>query len=119
MPRIFRNKRFRFSRLLLLVYIPMLLAVTFHQHGETGVADAETYCADCAHHVRHDGHLLALQHSLHDCVICQWQGTPCLAATPLLWTAIVVLFRIIRRTECSPCLYRENNVKSTRAPPCF
>ena len=119
MQRISHKKRIRSAWLLLLVYIPMLLAVTFHQHGEAWTADAETYCADCAHHVHHDGHLLALQHSLHDCVLCQWQTTPCLSAAPLLWAAVVVLLRIILRAECSPCLCRTNDVISTRAPPCF
>ena len=119
MQRISHKKRIRSSWLLLLVYIPMLLAVTFHQHGEAWKADAETYCADCAHHVHHDAHFLALQHSLHDCVVCQWQTTPCLTAAPLLWTAVVVLLCVIRLVCFSPCLNRANGVKSTRAPPCF
>ena len=73
------HKRIRISWLLLLVYLPMLLAVTFHHHGEAQVTHADFYCADCAHHVHHDGHLTALQNTMHDCVLCQLQSTPYLA----------------------------------------
>ena len=92
------HKRIRISWLLILVYLPMLLAVTFHHHGEAQGTHADFYCADCAHHVHHDGHLIALQNTMHDCVLCQLQSTPYLAPSLMVWVAIAVLHL------ASPCL---------------
>ncbi len=93
------HKRIRISWLLLLVYLPMLLAITFHHHGEAQGTHADFYCADCAHHVHHDGHLVALQNTMHDCVLCQLQSTPYLAPSLLVWVAFAVL-----QSLPSPCL---------------
>ena len=38
------HKRIRISWLLLLVYLPMLIAVTFHHHGEAQGTHADFYC---------------------------------------------------------------------------
>ena len=113
------HKRIRISWLLLLVYLPMLLVVTFHHHSEAQGTHADFYCADCAHHVHHDGHLIALQNTMHDCVLCQLQSTPYLAPSLVVWVAIIVLHLSPRRAFCSPCLCREKGVKSTRAPPYY
>ena len=61
-------KRLRSSWLLLLVYVPMLLAVTLHRHDGVQQADDAFYCEDCARNVHHDGHLVAFQPTLHACV---------------------------------------------------
>ena len=63
------NRRTRFAWLLMLVYVPMLLAITFHHHSaEEGQT---TYCYECAHHIHHDGHLTAQHSFMHECVLCQ------------------------------------------------
>lgn len=113
----FAHKRFRIAWLLLLVYVPMMIVVTFHHHGEAQRADAAIHCQDCEHHVHHDGHLLALQHTMHDCVLCQLQSTPYLSPTLLTLVAFIVLHCIIRQSVCAQCQLRANDVKSTRAPP--
>ena len=81
----------------------MMIAVTFHHHGEAQRADAAIHCQDCEHHVHHDGHLLALQHTMHDCVLCQLQSTPYLSPTLLTLVAFIVLHRIIRQSVCAQC----------------
>ena len=113
------HKRIRISWLLLLVYIPMMIAVTFHHHGEAERANSVIYCEDCAHHIRHDGHLLALQHEMHECVLCQMQHAPYLAPTLLLLGAVVVFHYIIRRTVCPKCKLMANDAINTRAPPYY
>lgn len=95
----------------------MMIAVTFHHHGEAQRADAAIHCQDCEHHVHHDGHLLALQHTMHDCVLCQLQGTPYLSPTLLTLVAFIVLHPVIRKPICAQCLMQTNDEKSTRAPP--
>ena len=75
------HKRIRISWLLLLVYLPMLIAVTFHHHGEAQGTQADFFCADCAHHVHHDGHLIALQHTMH---------YHCIKPSFVVWKQVVV-----------------------------
>ena len=111
------HKRIRISWLLLLVYIPMMIAVTFHHHGEAQGVNSVFYCEDCAHHIHHDGHLLAFQHGMHECVLCQMRHTPYLVPTLLLWTVAVVFYYIIRRTVCPKCKLMANDAINTRAPP--
>lgn len=111
------HKRFRIAWLLLLVYVPMMIAITFHHHGEARGADAAIQCQDCARHVHHDGHLLALQHTIHDCVLCQLQSTPYLSPTFLTLAVFIVLHPVIREMACAQCQLGTNDIKSTRAPP--
>ena len=113
------HRRIRISWLLLLVYIPMMITVTFHRHSEAQKADSVFYCQDCAHHVHHDGHLFALQHEMHECVLCQMQYTPYLAPTLLLLAVVVVFHYIIRRAVCPKCKLMANDALNTRAPPYY
>lgn len=55
--RNYYNRRTRFAWLLMMVYLPMLLAITFHYHSAAEGDSATVYCSDCDHHVHHDGHL--------------------------------------------------------------
>ena len=111
------HKRLRIAWLLLLVYVPMMIAVTFHHHGEAQRSDAAIHCQDCEHHVHHNGHILPFQHSMHDCVLCLLQNTPYLLPTVLLLTVCIVLCRIIRKPVCARRLLRSNDAKKSRAPP--
>lgn len=95
----------------------MMIAITFHHHGEAERADATIHCQDCEHHVHHDGHLLALQHTMHDCVLCQLQNIPYLSPTLMLLAAPIVFHHITRKDICAKCKLLANDVESTRAPP--
>ena len=68
--RIINNRRMRFAWLLMLVYLPMMLAFTFHHHSEAEGSAVTSYCYECAHHIHHDGHLTAEQNFMHECVLC-------------------------------------------------
>ena len=47
------NRRTRFAWLLLMVYLPMLLAITFHYHTAAEGDSAAAYCSDCNRPPRH------------------------------------------------------------------
>ena len=115
------HKRLRTAWLLLLVYVPMMIAVTFHHHDETLVADAIVSCQDCEHHVHHNGHIYALQNVMHDCALCQLQSTPYLTPSTTMLAAAVMAMLVIRIAACSKCKFVAIDTRSTRAPPyaCF
>ena len=64
------NRRKKFAWLLLLVYVPMLLAITFHHHSGAEET-AASYCNDCAHHIHHDGHFVSQSAVVQECLLCQ------------------------------------------------
>lgn len=113
----YSSRRFRIARLLLLVYIPMMIAVSLHHHGEAHHIDAAVHCEYCLHHIHHSGHIQPSQHPMHDCVLCQLQSTVYLAPALFVWNAMSELHRIVRHTGCRICMARAHDVKSTRAPP--
>lgn len=117
----YTRKRLRTAWLLLLVYVPMMIALTFHHHDEARTADAVVACRDCAHHVHHSGHLYALQNAMHDCALCQLQNTPCLPPAAVVLAAAVVTMLAIRIAACPECKLAAIGARSTRAPPyaCF
>lgn len=112
-------KRLRSSWLLLLVYVPMLLAVTLHRHDGVQEADAAFYCEDCARNVHHDGHLVAFQPTLHACVLCQLQSIPYLPPLLLTCAVIAVPFCVLRRVAAAPCMRRARAASPARAPPYY
>lgn len=111
------NKRSRLAWLLLLVYVPMLIALTLHHHDEAQVSSPVSVCQDCAHHVHHDGHISPLQHAVHDCVLCQLQNTPYVAATLILLPAIAISYSVVRLYYHAECPTQRANGINTRAPP--
>ncbi len=111
------DKSSRLSWLLLLVYVPMVIALTFHHHDEAQTFNPVPVCQECIHHVHHGGHLYAMQHNTHECVLCQLQNTLYTAAAAAMLPAVAVTFRIVwlnRRTEIPQ---RPDNATNTRAPP--
>lgn len=112
------HKQLRIAWLLLLVYLPMLLAVTFHHHSEAEGNNAVTYCYDCAHHIHHDGHLTNV-HDAHFCALCALQSLVYVAPSFVHVAAFVAILNIAYRAICILIKRRECDVKSTRAPPVF
>ena len=114
------HKRLRYAWLLILVYLPMLLAVSFHHHEEMAEADSAVYCYDCAHHIHHDGHFVG-DHSAHDCALCVLQSLTYTVPSIVSVATFVVIVRIVYAASCSFVNRLRDDVLSTRAPPalCF
>lgn len=113
------NSKRRFSAwLLLLVYVPIMVAVSLHVHPY-GYDGGTLYdgCVQCAHHVHHDGHLNAYSGNTHDCVLCQFASLPFIAATAVV-VSVVMPACHIAFAEGNPVLnLGVCNTNSTRAPP--
>lgn len=113
------HRRMRFAWLLMLVYVPMMLAITFHHHSEAGEGSATSYCYDCAHHIHHDGHLTAEHSFAHECVLCQLHSLPYVVPTIVRIAAFVAIAHVAFCVACPYVKKREGTILSTRAPPCF
>ena len=113
----FDIRRMRFARLLLLVYLPLLLAVSFHHHSEAEGASVVATCQDCIHHIHHDGHLTAQTSFSHDCVLCQLQSLPYVTPNIIRIAVFMAITHIVYTVSCPFVKTREGDILSTRAPP--
>lgn len=104
----------------MLVYLPMLLAVSFHHHDDRSEAESAVYCYDCAHHIHHDGHFVG-GHSVHDCALCVLQSLTYTVPSIVIVATFVAVMCIVYAASCSYVNRLRDNVLSTRAPPapCF
>ena len=110
-------RRMKFARLLLMVYLPLLIAVTFHHHSEAERASAVPFCQNCINHVHHNGHLTAQISFSHDCVLCQLQSLPYVVPTTVRIAVFMAIAHIVYIVSCPFVKTREDDVLSTRAPP--
>lgn len=111
------NRRTRFAWLLLMVYLPMLLAITFHYHTAAEGGSAAAYCSDCNHHVHHDGHLASSQGFTQECPICHLQSLPYVVSTIVYIAAFVAMVYVAFSMSCLFVKTRQGDIQSTRAPP--
>lgn len=111
------NRRMRFAWLLILVYLPMMLAITFHHHSEAEGSAATSYCYDCAHHIHHDGHLTAEQCFMHECVLCHLHSLPYVVPTVVHIAVFIAMVHVAFAVSCPFVKTREGDIRSTRAPP--
>lgn len=111
------KRRVRFAWLLILVYLPMTLAITFHHHAEGEGGAAESYCYDCAHHIRHDGHLTAGQGFMHECVLCQLHNLPYVVPVFTRIAVFLAMAHVAYALSCPFARTRRGDIHSTRAPP--
>lgn len=110
------NRRTRFAWLLMMVYLPMLLVITFHYHTAEGDS-AAAYCSDCNHHVHHDGHLATSQGFTQECPICHLQSLPYVVPTIVHIAAFVAMVHVAFSMSCLFVKTRQGDIQSTRAPP--
>ena len=111
------NRRTRFAWLLILVYVPMMLAITFHHHSEANGGASTFYCYDCAHHIHHDGHLYAEHNFMHECVLCHLHSLPYVVPTIVHIAAFIAAFYVAFVISCPFVKKRQGDIHSTRAPP--
>lgn len=111
------NRRTRFAWLLMMVYLPMLLAITFHYHTAAEGDSAAAYCSDCNHHVHHDGHLATSQGFTQECPICHLQSLPYVVPTIVHIAAFVAMVHVAFSMSCLFVKTRQGDIQSTRAPP--
>ena len=111
------NRRTRFAWLLMMVYLPMLLAITFHYHTAAEGDSAAAYCSDCDHHVHHDGHLASSQGFTQECPICHLQSLPYVVSTIVHIAAFVAMVYVAFSMSCLFAKSRQGDIQSTRAPP--
>lgn len=114
---IFDNRRMRFAWLLMLVYLPMMTAITFHHHSEAEDASAMSCCYDCSHHIHHNGHLSSAQSFAHDCVLCQLSSLPYVVPAMVHIAAFVAMVHVAFAMSCPFAKTRQCDIHSTRAPP--
>ena len=115
--RNYYNRRTRFAWLLMMVYLPMLLAITFHYHTAADGDSAAAYCSDCDHHVHHDGHLATSQGFTQECPICHLQSLPYVVPTIVHIAAFVAMVYVSFSMSCLFVKMRQGDIQSTRAPP--
>jgi len=101
--------------LLLLVFVPMMVATSLHVHDVAALSVAE--CEQCLHHVHHDGHIGTYAENIHDCVLCQFANLPFIAATAVLFTVTFAYGRVEYASFCANVRVGVFNVKSVCAPP--
>ncbi len=111
------NRRTRFAWLLMMVYLPMLLAITFHYHSAAEGDSATVYCSDCDHHVHHDGHLATSQGFTQECPICHLQSLPYVVPTIVHIAAFVAMVHVAFSMSCLFVKTSQGDIQSTRAPP--
>lgn len=115
--RNFDHRRTKIAWLLLLVYLPMMVAITFHHHSEAEGASATSCCYDCSHHIHHNGHLSSGQSFTHDCVLCQLNSLPYVVPTMVHIAIFVAMVHVVFAMSCPFFKTCQCDIHSTRAPP--
>lgn len=112
-----KTRRYIASWVLLAVFLPMLVLSSLHVHG-SGVTASATECADCVHHSCH-GHMIAMSHWTHDCVLCQFLTLTFLTTETL---CLIIINKVagvrIGALKCSACV-AHSGIVGLRAPPAF
>ena len=103
------------SFLLLAGFLSAFMASSLHRHPVSDAA--EVACAQCVHHLPHNGHLSSYDGSLSDCVLCHFIGLPFVVSLAL---AILPSARLISTLYSSlrrPFISAHLRLSSPRAPP--
>jgi hypothetical protein len=107
------------SFILLTVFLSAFVASSLHRHPAHEPDGVE--CAQCVHHLPHNGHIASYDGGLSDCVLCHFIGLPFVISLAL---AILPSARLIRTLFSSlrrPFVSAHLRLAPSRAPPvlCF
>ncbi|RRD02812.1 hypothetical protein [Prevotella sp. OH937_COT-195] len=86
------RRRIYISRLLLLVFLPVLIVTTLHIHENSAT---ETLCVDCVNDAPHAGHLSNGNIHFDNCLLCQFSTLPYLAAVAIIVLPFVLKGQIL------------------------
>lgn len=108
-----RHKRSCSAWILLLVFVPMLLMSSLHHHN----AVTEHVCYECLHHIHHAGHLSGASSSIDNCVLCQFQGLPFVAASAVVLSVFSIFIFYVSYFVDKMHVSTVKGRQSSRAPP--
>ena len=101
--------------IMLAVFLPAWLQATLHKHAPVDPHDFE--CAECVHHLPHQGHLSADNGEMSVCLLCQLLTLPVVLAPALS----VPCFRQVKKTLLTVLRSRISSLHThrtqSRAPP--
>lgn len=103
------------SRLLLVVYLPIMLLASHHVHYYQQTTDDE--CAQCVSHQPHDGHFRTAQICMHDCVLCQLMQMPFVPSVAVVLSLGLLVVYAFRRSDDSMLVTMAKGSCQLRAPP--
>lgn len=104
-----------FAIILLAVFLPAWLQATLHKHAPVDPHDFE--CAECVHHLPHQGHLSADNGEMSVCLLCQLLTLPVVLAPALsvpCFRQVKTTFRAVLRSRI---LSLHTHQTQSRAPP--
>lgn len=108
-------KRQFYSWLLLLVFVPTVVAAALHVHSD--YSEAQPDCTACVNHQAHAGHISNATGHLHDCVLCQLLQGSFLIASFVVFRHLLFPHRLsFPRLVIDGSCY-DGGVLSSRAPP--
>jgi len=107
--------RRKLSRLLLVVYLPIMLLASHHVHHFQQTIDDE--CTQCVSHQPHDGHFRTAQVCMHDCVLCQLMQMSFVPAVVGALPFAPLVVYAFRRREDHSIVSLAKGPHQLRAPP--
>lgn len=107
------RRRQRISLFLLAVYALMLAAGALHVHVNEG--GESFYCADCAHHVKHPGHVVTA--TTCECQLCLFFASSYLPAQVAVWLSLAVVGTQMMRVPTQKLSAVRFANPTLRAPP--
>lgn len=103
--------------LLLLVFVPVIVATSLHVHDYGEINTTE--CEQCLHHLHHGGHFNAYANHSFDCPLCQFASLPFVISTAVAISVAAVILKVVYTNPAENVRIGICNTRSTRAPPVF